>query len=344
MLFVRARSISIYYQFEKHELKKVSEAKMLNKMEFQQNSSVIVCPLERVEFDSQSVYFETGSVNSPLEACLRYGCNFADDTSHLLENFCKCPEDLTTYEATVLEKKYSHSNFIKRNFWEFVALNKGKFKPEIFSCTLEKFSIYSESLCRNDFADCITCKFASEDKANEIIDKAFWKYTLKDIIEICNCPPDMTLDFYEEVYNLYKKKEPSQFLNLEKNFNRKEFQKFVFSDYIHIKKKLKNLKLEKNFFYQDRKNFSKYYLELMKTQARHSDNEFKNIVLKWIDEKNERRLHKKRINHHNKLNPSPGKARLISLKPIERDKYSEINMQSLLGKARMAIKAGLEGG
>lgn len=269
-----------------------------------QNGSLIVCPLERVEFNIQSVNFETGSVNSTLEACLNYGCIFADDSNHLSENFCKCPEDLTAYESTVLEKKYRYLNIYnhfpsKKNFWEFVALNKDKFKPKIatklFTCTLEKFSIYSESLSKNDFLDCIFCKFACEDKINKIIGNADGKYTLKDMIETCNCPPDMTIDFYEEVYCLYKKQEPAQFLYLEKKFNRKEFQKFVSSDVIHLIKKLKNLKIEKKFLFQERQYFSRYYLNLIKTQTHHSDNEFKNIVLKWIDGKNERSLHKKYV-------------------------------------------------
>ncbi|MFZ2633310.1 MAG: hypothetical protein WA081_09150 [Desulfosalsimonadaceae bacterium] len=92
---------------------------MLNKMVFQQNSSLIICPLERVEFDSQSVNFETGAANSPLETCLNYGCNFADDSNHLSENFCKCPEYLTPYEATALERQYLYLNKynpVKKNF------------------------------------------------------------------------------------------------------------------------------------------------------------------------------------------------------------------------------------
>lgn len=271
-------------------------------MSLNKNSSLKACPLGRVEFNVHSINFETGSQISPLETCLNYECIFADDSNHLSENFCKCPEDLDPYEATMLEKKYRYLdryNAIRKKefFWEFVALNKDKFKSEmktkLFTCTLEKFSISSELLTRNDFADCISCKFASEDKINTITGNAFGKYTLKDMIETCNCPPDMTVDFYEEVYCLYKKQKPSQFLDLEKNFNRKEFQKFVSSDVIHVIKKLKDLKIEKKFLFQDRQYFSIYYIKLMKTQGRHSDEEFKRIVLKWIDEKNKRRLHKK---------------------------------------------------
>jgi hypothetical protein len=269
----------------------------------QPNTSLIVCPLERVEFNFQkSVNFETGSANSPLEICLNYGCNFADDSNPLSENFCKCPEGLNSYEANVLERQYLYLNKynpMKKNFWEFVALNKSKFKPEIatklFTCTLEKFSIYRDSLSIDDFADCIFCKFACEDKINKIIGNADGEYTLKDMMETCNCPSDMTLDFYEEVYCLYKKQEPAQFSDLEIKFNRKEFQKFVSSDGIYLIKKLNNLKIKKKLSTQERHYFSNYYLSLMKTQARHSDDEFKNIVLKWIDEKNKRRLHKKYV-------------------------------------------------
>jgi hypothetical protein len=277
-----------------------------SKITSQQKTSLIVCPLERVEFNVQSVNFETGSATSPLETCLNYGCIFADDSKYLSENFCKCPGDLNPYEANMLEKKYLYLNKYnctrnKKNFWEFVALNKGKFKPEtetkFFTCALEKFSIYSESLSKIDFADCISCKFASEDKINKIIGNAFGKYTLKDIIEACNCPPDMTLEFYDEIYCLYKQQAPGQFLDLEKKFNRIEFQKFVSSDIVYLIKKLKHLNIERKFLYQDRLYFTRYYLKLMKTQARHSEDEFKNIVLKWIDEKNEQRLYKKNVIH-----------------------------------------------
>lgn len=320
---------------------------MLSKLEFQQNSSLIVCPLERVDFNSLNVNFETGFTLSPLETCLNYGCIFADDSNPLAKNFCKYPEDLNPYEAAVLERKYFYLNkqhHSKEDFWEFVALNKGNFKPKIetklFSCTLEKFSIYSESLSINDFADCMHCKFASEDKINEIIGDSFGEYTLKDIMETCNCPPDMTLDFYDDVYCLYKKQEPEQFLDLEKNFNRKKFQKFVSSEVVQLIKKLKALKIEKKFLFQDRQDFSRYYLKLMKNQARHSDDEFKKIVLKWVDKRNERRLHKKNVNHLNRLKPSPGKEKRISRKPIERDKYAELTIQILLEKAKDAIKSG----
>jgi len=282
---------------------KYDEVYMQLAMSFNINSSLKTCPLGRVEFNVQSVNFETGSENSPLEACLNYGCIFADDSNHLSENFCKCPENLDSYEATLLEKKYrylgNNATRKKEFFWEFVALNKGKFKSEmktkLFTCTLEKFSIFNELLTRNDFVDCISCKFASEDKINTITGNASGEYTLKDIIETCNCPPDMTVDFYEEVYCLYKKQKPSQFLDLEKNFNRKEFQKFVSSDLIHVIKKLKDLKIKKKFLFQERQYFSRYYMKLMKTQGRHSDEEFKRIVLNWIDKKNQRRLHKKNI-------------------------------------------------
>jgi hypothetical protein len=74
------------------------------KITSQQKTSLIICPLERVEFNVQSVNFETGSANSPLETCLNYGCIFADDSNYLSENFCKCPEDLNPYEANLLEK------------------------------------------------------------------------------------------------------------------------------------------------------------------------------------------------------------------------------------------------
>ena len=270
-------------------------------MAFRKNSSVITCPLERVEFVSQSVNFETGSANSPLETCLNYGCNFADSSNYLSTDFCKCPEYLTPYEANGLERQYLYLNKynpVKKNFWAFVALNKGKLKPEIttklFACTLGKFSIYSESFSGDEFADCIYCKFASEDKVNKIIGNPFGEYIVKDITEVCNCPPDMTEEFYDEIYHLYKKQEPAQFLDLEKNFNRKEFQEFVASDYIQLKQKLNNLKVEEEFFFQDRQSFSRYYLSLMKPGDRQSNDEFKNIVLNWIDKKKERRRSKRK--------------------------------------------------
>jgi len=86
------------------------EVDMQIEMTFQQNISLKVCPLGRVEFNVQSVNFETGFANSPLETCLNYGCIFADDSNHLSENFCKCPEDLNPYEANTLEKKYLYLN------------------------------------------------------------------------------------------------------------------------------------------------------------------------------------------------------------------------------------------
>lgn len=118
-------------------------------------------------------------------------------------------------------------------------------KEILFKCPLEYLTVYNPLIDRIDLFDCFACRFSSEDYANKLEKSRRDVFYVDELKSLCNCPPVMDLDLYEDIVKGYAKEKDISLFQME-GFNKKEFQKFT-SNYINFIAELEKRGLDKLF-------------------------------------------------------------------------------------------------